>query len=273
MLRVQSVTANGGAGSLTAVKVADRNTPTVAAVKSDLSDASSWQPDEPLAAAKIIALFAAARRLRTDSNARAHGNALRGKNLVLLLARPTGREVSPLQLAALDLGARVAEIPFDTDASSQLDIGTLARLLGRMYDAIDCDTLPMATVRMVEREAGVPVYAGLGLDGHPARMIADLLTVAEHGRARNMKTGITFIGDPCTPRASIFLMAARELGFAPQIAEAEHVASNDAPCVVDATHPSTWSLYAEGRPIEEASQSANHRYAIQTVLLDTIPRG
>lgn len=265
--------ANSSAGFLTAVKVADPKTSTVAAVTSDFSNARSWQPDEPLAAAKIIAVFAAVRRLRADANAGANGNALRGKNLALLLARPSGHEVSPLHRAARDLGARVAEIPFETDASSQVDNGTLARLLGRMYDAIDCDTLPLATVRMVEREAGVPVYAGLGLDDHPARAIADLLTLSEHGSPRTVKVGIAFFGDPRTPRASLFLAAARELGFALQVTEAGHAASNDAAYVVDATRPSTWSLHAEGRPIEEARRSANHRCVIQTVLLDTIPRG
>ncbi len=82
-----------------------------------------------------------------------------------------------------------------------------------------------------------------------------------------------FLGDPRTPRGSIFLAAARELGFALQVAEAGHGASNDAAYVVDATRPSTWSLHAEGRPIEEARRSANHRCVIQTVLLDTILEG
>lgn len=258
---------------MTAIKCANRKSHTVATVKPSSSHASSWQPDEPLAAAKIVALFAAARRLRADSDAGASASALRGKNLALLLARPSGREVSPLHRAARELGARVAEVPFETDASSQVDIGALARLLGRMYDAIDCDALPLPTVRRIEREAGVPVYAGLGLDDHPARVIADLLTLCDLASPQAVKTRIVFLGDPRTPRGSIFLAAARELGFALQITEAGHAASNDAAYVVDATRPSTWSLHAEGRPIEEARRSANHRCVIQTVLLDTIPRG
>lgn len=235
--------------------------------------ASSWQPDEPLAAAKIVALLAAARRLRSDSDAVATGNLLRGKNLASLFARPAGREVSPLHRAARDLGARVAEVPFEADAANQVDIGTLGRLLGRMYDAIDCGALPSSTVRRIEREAGVPVYAGLGLDDHPARVIADLLTICDLGSPQAVKTGIIFLGDPGTPRGSIFVASARELGFAVQVVKAGHTASNDGAYVVDATRPSTWLLHAEGRPIEEARRSANHRCVIQTVLLDTILRG
>lgn len=262
-----------GRAFLTAVKSANCESHTVATVKPSSPHPGTWQPDEPLAAAKIVALFAAARRLRADSDAGATGKPLRGKNLALLLAKPTNREVSPLHRAARDLGARVAEVPFETGASSQVDIGALARLLGRMYDAIDCDALPLSTFRSIEKEAGVPVYAGLGLDDHPARVIADLLTLCDFGPPQAVKTRIVFLGDPLTPRGSTFLAAAGELGFALQVAEAGHGASNDAAYVVDATRPWTWSLHAAGRPIEEARRSVNHRCVIQTVLLDTIPRG
>jgi ornithine carbamoyltransferase len=256
------------------IKFAAPATPTVDAVKTFLSPSSrTWSPDEPPAAGTIVALFAAARRLRADSRAGAHGNALRGRNLALLLTQPSGPVISPVHRAAQDLGVRVAEVLFETDPAKQSEIGALARLLGRMYDAIDCGRLPPSTVQRIEREASVPVYAGLGLDHHPARIVADLLTLCEDASAPGPQPTLLFIGDPQTPRSLPFLAAARELGFALQIAETGHPASNDAAYVVDATRPRTWSLHAHGRPIEAARQSENHHCVIQTVLLDTIPRG
>lgn len=236
------------------------------------SPSSLWSPVEPLSAGKAVAIFATARRLRADWHAGRARKALRGKNLALLLGGPPGREMSPLHRAAHDLGARVAEVRFEVDASKQPDIGALARLLGRMYDAIDCDTLPPSTVRRIEMEASVPVYAGLGRDDHPVRALADLLTLCEHGSTSDLPTSLLFIGDPQTPRSSTFLAVARELGLSLRLTETGRPASSEVACMVDATHLPEWSLYAQGRLIEEAPRSENHRCIIQAVLLDTIPR-
>jgi ornithine carbamoyltransferase len=274
MLGVRQVTAADRLRFLMAVKFAASKPPTVGAVKTVSTPSSRTRsPDGPPSAGKLVALFAAARRLRADSRAGANGNALRGRNLALLLTKPPGQVISPVHRAAQDLGVRVAEVPFETDPARQSEIGALARLLGRMYDAIDCGRLPPSMVRRIEREASVPVYAGLGLDHHPARIVADLLTLCEDGSAPGSQTTLLFIGDPQTSRSLPFLAAARELGFALQFAAPGDPASNDAACVVDATRPRTWSLRAHGRPIEAARRSEDHRCVIQSVLLDTIARG
>jgi ornithine carbamoyltransferase len=257
---------------LTPIKLGAGENHTVALVKAATSPSPIWSPGEPLSAGKTAAIFATARRLRAESHAGGARKSLRGKNLALLHTTPSGRELSPLHRAAQDLGARVAEVRFEADASKQPDIGALARLLGRMYDAIDCDTLPPSTIQRIEMEASVPVYAGLGLDNHPARALADLLTLCEHGSTPDSRTDLLFIGDPQTPRSSTFLWAARELGFALQLAEQGRPESSELGFVVDATNRPEWSLYAHGRLIEDSPRSANHCCVIQTVLLDTIPR-
>ncbi|MDM0107731.1 hypothetical protein QTH97_22485 [Variovorax sp. J22R24] len=257
---------------MTPIKPGAGESHTVAPVKAAHSPFPTWSLDEPLAAGQAAAVFETARRLRADSQTGEARKALHGKNLVLLLAAPPGRQISPLHRAAEDLGARVAEVRFEADASEQPDIGALARLLGRMYDAIDCDTLPPSTVQRIEMEASVPVYAGLGRDDHPAKALADLLTLCEHASTADSQTTLLFIGDPQPWRSSIFLSAARQLGFSLQLAETRRPEAKELPYVVDATHPPEWSLYAQGRLIEEAFRSENHRCVIQTVLLDTIPR-
>lgn len=257
---------------LTPVKLGASQSHTVAVVNAAIPSSPLWSSDEPLGAGKAAAIFATARRLRTDAHGAGARKALRGKNLALLLTTPSGREMSPLHRAAQDLGARVAEVRFETDVSKQPDIGSLARLLGRMYDAIDCDTLPPSTIQRIEMEACVPVYAGLGRDDHPAKALADLLTLCELRSPPDSRTNLLFIGDPLTPRSSMFLSAARELGFSLQFSETSPPASNELGCVVDATHSPEWALFAKGRRIEEAPRTENHRCVIQTVLLDTIAR-
>jgi ornithine carbamoyltransferase len=226
---------------------------------------------EPLVAASIFATFAAAERLRTNARAGTAGQPLRGKNLALLLGPSPAREVSALRRAAQELGARVAELRFAEPAdpaSGRNDVRALARMLGRMYDAVDCGALGAATVRQIEQEAGVPVYHGLCLDEHPARMLADLMTLHEHRSAPG--ASILFLGDPRTPRASEFISAAREAGFEVRAGDRGQPASHDANFLVDARHSPHWALLAAGRPLDEARRSENHRCVMQTMLLGAV---
>lgn len=224
---------------------------------------------EPLAAASIFATFAAAERLRTNASAGTTGQPLRGKNLALLLGPSQGGDVSALRRAAQELGARVAELRFaepTQPASARDDVRALARMLGRMYDAVDCGALAAATVHQIEQEAGVPVYHGLYLDEHPARVLADLMTLHEHRSPPG--TSILFLGDPRTRRAGNFVSAAREAGFEVRVGDCGQSASNDATFLVDARHSPRWALLAADRPLDEARRSENHRCVMQTMLLD-----
>ncbi|RZL92718.1 MAG: hypothetical protein EOP82_09265 [Variovorax sp.] len=234
----------------------------------------SFSSSQPQVARNIPAIFAAARRLRADAHAGTTPKPLRGKNLALLFVAPPGGQTSALHRAALELGARVAQVRFaepTRSAPARDDIRALARMLGRMYDAIDCDTLPPATVRQIERTAGVPVYEGLGLDNHPAWALADLMTIHDH-RPPAPDTSILFLGDPQTTRGRAFVLAARELGFEVRLGDRGQAASNDATFVVDATRPPHWSLQGPNSPLDEARRSENHHCMMQAVLLETIVR-
>ncbi|VTU16742.1 Ornithine carbamoyltransferase, catabolic [Variovorax sp. RA8] len=198
---------------------------------------------------------------------------LRGKNIALLIGTSSGVEESAVHRAALELGARVAEVMFTEpagSASSDHDLRTLARMLGRLYDAIDCGTMPSEAALRIEREAGVPVYQGLGTDDHPARALADLMALCEQRVPATSRASILFLGDPWTLRGRAFLSAAREIGFEVQMGSPFQAASNDAPFVVDATNAAHWSLTTPSGQLDQAGLSANHRLVMQAVLLDTI---
>lgn len=259
-------------GLLTAIKAPIAAGNTFADVKSVLSIPSHrGSAGEPLAAEDILAIFAAARRLREDARAGTIGKPLHGKNLALLLDTPPGEETSALHRAAQELGARVSEVRFDDpagSASAKDNLRCLARMLGRMYDAIDCGTLAPASVRQIEQEAGVPVYEGLGLDHHPARALADLMTLFEHRPAPG--ASIRFLGDPTTARARAFLPAARAMGFEMGTEERPQAGSEDATFVVDATKGPHWSLCGPAGPLDALRCSENHRCMMQAELLETI---
>ena len=62
-------------------------------------------------------------------------------------------------------------------------IADTARVLSRMVDAIMIRTDDHAKIEEMARHASVPVINGLTDLSHPCQIVADLLTVVEHGRA------------------------------------------------------------------------------------------
>lgn len=247
--------------------------PTFAPVESALSLPSHRLAlDKPLAAGDILAIFAAARHLQARVRAGTLGKPLHGKNIALLLGRTPSGETSALHRAALELGARVAEVPFaePAAASGREDIRGLARMLGRMYDAIDCGTLAAATVRQIEQEAGVPVYAGLALEDHPVQVLADLMTLDAHRPPSASKASLLYFGDPRTMRGRAFLAAARQIGFEVRLGLHLQAVSDDATFIVDATHHPRWVLRGAAGPLDALQCSENHRCMMQAVLHQTI---
>jgi ornithine carbamoyltransferase len=99
--------------------------------------------------------------------------ALRGKNIGLVGAAPGRADTELLQRAATELGAKVAHVrPGWTAMSSATEVADTARLLGRLYDAIDISGSPAELVRQVRHAAGVPVFDSLGSPEHPTAQLA-----------------------------------------------------------------------------------------------------
>jgi ornithine carbamoyltransferase len=87
---------------------------------------------------------------------------LRGRNIGLLTEAPAGAEAQLFSRAALGLGARVARIqPLVAELEQDEALRTTARMLGRLYDAIECQGLPPPLVERIRAQAGVPVYDDL----------------------------------------------------------------------------------------------------------------
>ncbi len=87
---------------------------------------------------------------------------LRGKNLGLLCADDTQAQALLFRQAASELGAHVAHIGMSlSERSSAQEVAHTARLLGRLYDAVECQGLPAALVRRMAELAGIAVYDAL----------------------------------------------------------------------------------------------------------------
>jgi ornithine carbamoyltransferase len=104
---------------------------------------------------------------------------LRGRHVALLCSGASG--VAPaFQRAVTELGGTASLLNADEWRARAGDrIPEAARLLGRLYDAIDCCDLPAEIVEQIEAHSGVPVFNGLGKSDHPMALLGDFLTMRE----------------------------------------------------------------------------------------------
>ena len=101
---------------------------------------------------------------------------LRGKNLGLLCEADDDGDAALFRRAAVELGAHVAHIrPSLSELSTPQEVQHTARMLGRLYDAVECQGMAPALVQQVGNDAGVPVYDGIASQDHPTARLAALL--------------------------------------------------------------------------------------------------
>jgi ornithine carbamoyltransferase len=109
---------------------------------------------------------------------------LAGRVLALVFEKNSTRTRVSFDIAMRQLGGSVLLLD---SASSQLGrgetIADTARVLSRMVDGIMLRTDDHAKIEEMARHASVPVINGLTDKSHPCQIVADLLTVIEHGKA------------------------------------------------------------------------------------------
>lgn len=113
------------------------------------------------------ALLDAARLLQRAAQAGDTRPLLRGKKLGLLRGADESSDAWHFCSAAHELGAHVAQIrsAFTPD-STPSEVQDTARMLGRLYDAVECQGLPPSLVNQLADAAGIPVYDGLAPPSH-----------------------------------------------------------------------------------------------------------
>jgi ornithine carbamoyltransferase len=127
-------------------------------------------------------LLASARLLQRAERGAETGGLLRGKNLGLVCDSQEDADAILFREAAAGLGASVSHIRPDlAPRGGAAGTGLLrtARLLGRLYDGIECQGLAPAWVRQLGRDAGVPVFDGLASPTHPTARLAQGLAGAD----------------------------------------------------------------------------------------------
>ena len=78
--------------------------------------------------------------------------------------------------AAVEMGAHVAHIrPSLTELSTPLEVQDTARMLGRLYDAVECQGMAADLVHQLGIDADVPVFDAIASQRHPTAKLDGLL--------------------------------------------------------------------------------------------------
>jgi ornithine carbamoyltransferase len=134
--------------------------------------------------------------LKTAKYAGTEARRLEGKEIALIFEKTSTRTRSAFEVAAFDQGAHVTYLdPSGSQLGHKESVADTARVLGRMYDAIEFRGNRQADVETLAEYAGVPVYNGLTDEWHPTQMLADFLTMHEASGKPYDALTYAFVGD------------------------------------------------------------------------------
>jgi ornithine carbamoyltransferase len=139
---------------------------------------------------------------------------LKGKNIALIFEKTSTRTRCAFEVAAYDQGANVTYIdPNSSQIGHKESMKDTARVLGRMFDAIEYRGFGQEIVEELAKYAGVPVFNGLTAEFHPTQMIADVLTMREHSDKPLHDISYAYLGDARYNMGNSLLLIGAKLGM------------------------------------------------------------
>src|SRR5512133_1530643 len=142
-----------------------------------------------------------------------------GKESALIFEKDSTRTRCAFEVAAYDQGAHVTYLgPAGSHMGSKETVKDTARVLGRMYDAIEYRGFGQEIAEELAEHAGVPVYNGLTDEWHPTQILADFLTIREHVPKPLEEVAFCYLGDARFNMANSYLVGGAKLGMDVRIA-------------------------------------------------------
>ncbi len=139
---------------------------------------------------------------------------LRGRNIALIFEKTSTRTRCAFEVAACDQGAHVTYLgPSGTQIGQKESMKDTARVLGRMYDAIEYRGFGQKIVEELAAYAGVPVWNGLTDEFHPTQILADFLTMQEHSDKPLSQLKFCYLGDARNNMGNSLMVGAAKMGM------------------------------------------------------------
>jgi len=137
-----------------------------------------------------------------------------GKEIALIFEKDSTRTRVGFEVAAHDQGAHVTYLgPSGSHLGKKETIKDTARVLGRVYDAIEYRGFGHPIVETLAKYAGVPVYNGLTDEFHPTQILADFLTMTEHSDKPLRQISYAFLGDAGNNMGDSLLIGGIKMGM------------------------------------------------------------
>jgi len=139
---------------------------------------------------------------------------LKGKNIALIFEKTSTRTRCAFEVAAFDQGAHVTYLgPTGSQIGYKESMKDTARVLGRMYDAIEYRGFGQEIVEELAKYAGVPVINGLTNEFHPTQILADLMTIHEHSTKPFNQIRLCYMGDARNNMGNSLMVGSAKMGI------------------------------------------------------------
>ena len=136
-----------------------------------------------------------------------------GKTIALLFEKRSTRTRCAFETAFGEEGGHSVFLSTaDIQLGAKESIEDTARVLGRMFDAIQFRGYKQSTAEALAKYSGVPVYNGLTDSFHPTQALADIMTLTERfGPYQGLK--LCFVGDGRNNVARSLMVICAKLGI------------------------------------------------------------
>jgi ornithine carbamoyltransferase len=168
---------------------------------------------------EILYLLDLAAELKSAKREGREEQHLMGKEIALIFEKDSTRTRCAFEVAAYDQGAHVTFIgPSGSHMGHKETVKDTARVLGRMYDALEYRGFGEGIAEELAQWAGVPVYNGLTDEWHPTQILADFLTIREHVPKPLDEVAFCYLGDARFNMADTYLIGGAKIGMDVRIA-------------------------------------------------------
>jgi ornithine carbamoyltransferase len=169
---------------------------------------------DDVSAAEIRFLLRLAAELKSAKLSGSEQQRLKGRNIALIFEKDSTRTRTGFEVAAYDQGAHVTYLgPSGSQIGHKESMKDTARVLGRMYDAIEFRGYSQRAARELADYSGVPVYNGLTDEAHPTQALADFMTMREFTHKHLSDMTVLFTGDVSNNVARSLAFGAVKLGM------------------------------------------------------------
>ena len=141
-------------------------------------------------------LLTLAADLKAQKRAGNERQRLIGRQLAAIFEKTSTRTRVSFEVAMRDQGGHVTVLdPASSQIGHKESTADTARVLSRMFDAIEYRGSSQDVVEQLAQFADVPVYNGLTDEWHPTQMLADVMTMREHSDKPVSQIKYAFLGD------------------------------------------------------------------------------